>query len=148
MATSREEKGKVYQICHIIADLKTKPIKRMVKSTPRLPNFTKLRGLLHFLPKPSNIFTQIYLPYLWHFATLAEIIKLGNHSSEGWRPKEIKSSWFGTRKAVERVGRLKWDQIMSRVRVRDRDWADGWFYSWKKISLSGWGLWLHCIQKQ
>ena len=30
----------------------------------------KLNGLLHFLPQPSDIFTQIYLPYLWHFATL------------------------------------------------------------------------------
>ena len=71
MATSREENGKVYQICHIMANLKTKPLKKMVKSTPRLLNFTKLRGVLHFLPKPSNIFTQIYLPYLWHFATLS-----------------------------------------------------------------------------
>ena len=24
-----------------------------------------------FLPQPSNIFTQIYLQYLWHFATLS-----------------------------------------------------------------------------
>ena len=26
--------------------------------------------LTHFLPQLFNIFTQIYLPYLWHFATL------------------------------------------------------------------------------
>ena len=32
--------------------------------------FTNVCGLPHFLPQPPNIFTQIYLPYLWHFATL------------------------------------------------------------------------------
>ena len=31
---------------------------------------TKLCGFLHFLPQYSNIFTQIYLPYQWYFATL------------------------------------------------------------------------------
>ena len=36
----------------------------------KLLQFTKLKGLPHFLPQPSNIFTQIYLLYLWHFATL------------------------------------------------------------------------------
>ena len=42
----------------------------LVKFTPKLFYFTKLRGLLHFLPQLSTIFTQIYLPYLWHLATL------------------------------------------------------------------------------
>ena len=42
----------------------------LVELIPKLLHFSKLCGLLHFLPQPSNIFTQIYLPYLWHFATL------------------------------------------------------------------------------
>ena len=39
----------------------------------------KLCGFLHFLPQPSNIFTQIYLPYLWHFATLSVLNKIFHH---------------------------------------------------------------------
>ena len=35
--------------------------------------------LTHFLPQVFNIFTQIYLPYLWHFATLVWI----NHQFSG-----------------------------------------------------------------
>ena len=53
--------------------LKTKPHKNGLNfdfNTQILLNFTKLCGLLQFLPQPSNIFIQIYLPYLWHFATL------------------------------------------------------------------------------
>ena len=42
----------------------------MVEFSPKLLHFTKLHSLLHFLPEPCNIFTQIYLPYLWHFAIL------------------------------------------------------------------------------
>ena len=30
-------------------------------------------GLSHFLPQPSNIVTQIYLTYLWHFVTLLKL---------------------------------------------------------------------------
>ena len=52
---------------------KDKTTSKLVKFTQKLLNFTKLRGLLHFLPQLSNIFTQIYLPYLWHFATLCSI---------------------------------------------------------------------------
>ena len=49
---------------------KDKTTSKLVELTQKLLHFTKLRGLLHFLPQLSNIFTQIYLPYLWHFATL------------------------------------------------------------------------------
>ena len=38
--------------------------------TSKLLYFTQLCGLPYFLPKPFNIFTQRYVPYLWHFATL------------------------------------------------------------------------------
>ena len=62
MATSS---GKVSNLAH----LKMKPHKNCW-NLPKTTHFRKLRGLLHFLPQPSNIFTQIYLPYLWHFATL------------------------------------------------------------------------------
>ena len=61
MATSRGERVKdaikwtvfkqdIVEVCGI-----------QPKSSSR---FTNLRGLPHFLPQPSNIFTQIYLPYL------------------------------------------------------------------------------------
>ena len=49
---------------------KDKTTSKLVELTQKLLHFRKLRGLLHFLPQLSNIFTQIYLPYLWHFATL------------------------------------------------------------------------------
>ena len=35
-----------------------------------LPDFAKLNVLPNFLSKPSNFFTRIYPPYLWHFANL------------------------------------------------------------------------------
>ena len=51
------------------------------RNSYKFPNFThtttslaKLHVLPHFLPQPSNIFTQIYLPYLWHFATLLKVM--------------------------------------------------------------------------
>ena len=53
-------KGKVYQIW-VVED---KTLKKKVESTPKLFKFTKLRGLLYFLPQPSKNFTQIYMPYL------------------------------------------------------------------------------------
>ena len=63
MATSR---GKINKY----GWFKDKITWKLVDFTSKLLYFTKLRGLPHFLPQPSNIFTQIYLPYLWHFATL------------------------------------------------------------------------------
>ena len=49
---------------------KDKTTSKLVEFTAKLLYFAKLCGLLHFLPWFSNIFTQIYLPCLWHFATL------------------------------------------------------------------------------
>ena len=43
---------------------KDKTTSKLVKIIQKLHHFTKRRGLLQFLPKPSNIFTQIYLPYV------------------------------------------------------------------------------------
>ena len=51
-------------------DLKTRPHNKWKNSPQNYFHFTKLCGLPHFLPRPSNIFTKIYLPYLWNFATL------------------------------------------------------------------------------
>ena len=51
---------------------------KKVESAPKLLNFTKLRGLLPICPQPFNIFTQIYLPYLWHFTTLSLELIFGN----------------------------------------------------------------------
>ena len=46
----------------------------MVEFTPKLLDITKPSSLQQSLPQPSNIFTQIYLPYLWQFATLFLIV--------------------------------------------------------------------------
>ena len=43
---------------------KDKTTSKLVKFTPRILHFTKVHGVSHFLPQTSNIFTQIYLPYL------------------------------------------------------------------------------------
>ena len=40
------------------AGLKTKPPKMLLKSPPKLHNFTKLHGHPDFLTQPSNIFTH------------------------------------------------------------------------------------------
>ena len=66
MATSRGKSIKYGCSKH-----KTTSKLELVEFTPIF--FTKLRGFAHFLPQPSNIFTQIYLPYLWHFATLPNL---------------------------------------------------------------------------
>ena len=50
-----------------------------------LLNLAELQGLPNFLPKPSNIFTQIYLPYLWHFATLVQMTQ--KSPKDFWRRK-------------------------------------------------------------
>ena len=49
---------------------KDKTTSKLIEFTQKLLHFTKLRGLfyLNLLPQPFNIFTQIYLPYLWRFA--------------------------------------------------------------------------------
>ena len=55
---------------------KDKTTSKLVEFIQKLLHFTKRRGLpIYFLPQPSNIFIQIYLPFwhlwhLWHFATL------------------------------------------------------------------------------
>ena len=50
----------------------------------KIPYLTWPRVLPHFLPQPSNIFTQIYLPYLWHFATLIQL-NSAQHSSVAFK---------------------------------------------------------------
>ena len=42
---------------------KYKTTSKLVEFIQKLLHFTKRRGLLHLLPQPFNILTQIYLPF-------------------------------------------------------------------------------------
>ena len=57
MATSREKSIKY-------GWFKDKTTSKLVELIQKLLHFAKRRGLLYFSPQPSDIFTQIYLPYL------------------------------------------------------------------------------------
>ena len=48
--------------------------------------------LTKILPQTSKIFTQIYLPYLWHFATLTK--RQTDKNKKTNRPKDQKDSCF------------------------------------------------------
>ena len=78
----------------------------LVELTPKLLHFTKLCGLLHFLPQPSNIFTQIYLPYLWHFANLTNT----DANTEPQIPGCSSSQWPASSSSLQQKARpiLRW----------------------------------------
>ena len=49
-----------------------KILPQLQKSSKKRLDSAKLHVLTNFLPQTANIFTQIYLPYIWHFATLKQ----------------------------------------------------------------------------
>ena len=49
---------------------KDKTTSKLVKFTPKLIHFAKLHGVLHFLPQPYNIFTQIYICHICDISQL------------------------------------------------------------------------------
>ena len=51
-----------------------------IKFTQKNTKFSKTVCYPHFLPRHPNIYTWIYLPYPWHFATLLRIGK----QRKGW----------------------------------------------------------------
>ena len=60
--------------------------------TQKIPFLALPRVLSHFLRQPSDIFTQIYLPYLWHFATLAADLYIYNIHTSTSSLKELLSA--------------------------------------------------------
>ena len=117
---------------------KDKTSKQLVEFTPKLLHFTKLCGTPYFLPQPSNIFTQIYLSYLWHFATLWwTAIHWSSAQNWAWAYYHItKKRWGGWEEETQEGdggGKAGFCNNKNRWQMLIRSFSDAYQILWKNF---------------